>query len=246
MATEREPFEGFFEEDFEMYLPPRRKDRKFNDDRLLIKHRLHSLGELIAPGLGEAGLDLDFKTSLSHPYTFNKFSVDSQWVYFARKEKETKPLKKLFGEFLGKDLDMHYCHVILVAEINLDGVELALKIHQQAWWDGQNVKNRCNKEDARKKLTDALNQQSGFILSIHNWKKEYVCGKLTHGDVANYMKYYTPGNHWFHLRMSLPKETVIPMEAGFAEFAGEKLAGLAPIYKLIEWRKDNDCVFGGG
>jgi hypothetical protein len=246
MTIDREPFEGFFEEDFDMYLPPKRKDRSYNEDRLLIKHRLHSLGELIAPGLKGAGLDLDFKTSLSHPYTFNKFSVDSQWVYFARKEKDTKPLKKLFGEFLSKDLDMHYCHVILVAEINLDCVELTLKIHQQAWWDGQNIKNKCNEASARKELTDALNQQSGFILSIHNWKREYVCGKLTQGDIMNYMKYYTPGDHWFHLRMTLPRETVIPMGAGFAEFASDKLARLAPIYKFIEWRKDNDCVFGGG
>jgi len=244
MAIEREPFEGFSEADFENYLPHKVRDKAYNSDRLEIKHRLHSLGEMLAGPLKEAGLDLNFKTSLSHPYTYNKYRVESQWVYFARKDKARRALKKLFGEFLGKDLDMHYTHVILVAEINQDGVELALKVHQQAWWDGQNVKNRGERAEERKALTDELNELSGFVLSIHDWRKEYVCGKLHEGDLRNYFQYYTPGNHWLHLRLELPKQTVIPMGIDFAQFAAEKLAMLAPIYQFIEWREDNDWVFG--
>ena len=245
MAIQRKPFEGFTEADFETYLPAKRKNKEYNDDRLDLKHRLHSLGELLAPSLKEAGLSLDFKTSLSHPYTYNKYSVDSQWVYFARLDKDRRPLKKLFGEFLGRDLDMHYSHVILVAEIRLEGIELALKVHQHAWWDGQNLKNRCKEAAERKALAGELNKLNGFILSIHDWRKEYVCGQLHEGDLRNYCQYYTPGEHWLHLRLKLPSGTVIPMGVEFASFAAEKLSSLAPIYRFIEWRKDNDWIFGG-
>jgi len=244
MATEREPFDGFFDRDFDNYLPDKRKKSDFNDERLKVKHKLHSLGELLCEPLKQSGLELDFKTSLSHPYTYNKFSVDSQWVYFARKEKDRRALKKLFGEFLGKDLDMHYSHVILVVEINLEGIIIALKVHQHAWWDGQNVKNHCRDRNECEKLCRELNQLNGFIWSIHNWRKEYVCGKLSSGDVANYFNYYTPGNHWLHLRLKLPRESVIPMADDFSTFAAEKFCSLVPVYRFIEWRPDNDFVFG--
>jgi hypothetical protein len=244
MVTDRQPFDGFSEADFETYLPHKTRDKAYNNDRLVIKHRLHSLGEMLAGPLKDAGLDLDFKTSLSHPYTYNKYCVDSQWVYFARKEKDRLALKALFGEFLSKDLDMHYSHVILVVEINLAGVEIALKVHQQAWWDGQNVKNRCSHADQRRRFTEELNKLAGFVLSIHDWRKEYVCGKLHEGDLRNYFQYYTPGNHWLHLRLKLQKETVVPMGLAFAQFAGQKLAALVTVYRLIEWRQDNDWVFG--
>lgn len=241
--TERKPFDGFTEADFIAYLPEKRRDSEYNEERLQIKHKLHSLGELMMPSLSTSGLDLEFKTSLSHPYTYNKYSVESQWVYFARKERDRQALKKIFGDTLGRDLDMHYSHVILLVEINLENIELSLKIHQQAWWDGQNVKNRCQDMGQRKILVTELNRLGGFILTIHDWRREYVCGRLSESDLRNYFNYYTPGNHWLHLRLRLKKETVIPMGKEFAMFAGQAMSQLAPVYRFIEWRPDNDFVF---
>ncbi|MBI2192695.1 MAG: hypothetical protein HYU36_12000 [Planctomycetes bacterium] len=243
MPVERKPFSGFTPSDFSAYLPEKRRDSLYNEERLEIKHKLHSLGEMAAEPLTTAGLDLDFKTSLSHPYTYNKYSVDSQWVYFARKERARRALKAVLGMEIGEDLGMHYSHVILLIEINLEGLELGLKIHQQAWWDGQNIRNRCQNTGDRKAFTAELNRLGGFVLNIHDWRREYVCGRLLEGDVQNFFNYYTPGNHWLHLKLKLKKDTVVPMGREFGLFAGQAMGQLAPVYRFIEWRPDNDHVF---
>jgi hypothetical protein len=243
MAIERKPFQGFTEKDFDAFLPEKQRDSEYNEERLEVKHKLHALGERASEPMARAGLDLSFKTSLSHPYTYNKYRVESQWVYFARNEKARRALKQLFGSELGKDLDMHYYHVILVAEISLKCVVLALKIHEQAWWDGQNIKNRCELAAERPRVAEELNRLNGFIMNIHDWRREYVCGQIHAEDVRNFFHYYTPGKHWLHLRMGLPRETVVGMGEGFASFAGDALAKLGPVYRLIEWRPDNDFVF---
>ena len=52
-----------------------------------------------------------------------------------------------------------------------------LRIHADAWYDGQNLKNRVEREGVAGWLAE-LNALDGFRLRIDDWKGEWRCGEL--------------------------------------------------------------------
>jgi hypothetical protein len=115
-----------------------------------------------------------------------------------------------------------------------------MKIHSSAWWDGQNLKNRCAGDDGLREFLDILNALPGFVLSIHDWRKEYRCGELYRSDLRNYFEYYTPGEHWLHLRKRYPRDDVRPRAPEWTETAGADLRALAPAYRFAAWTPENN------
>ncbi len=238
--VEAEPNLVFTEEDFEAFRKEKWRSPEFNNERLKVRRKLTAMGALIATRLSEAGLPLEMQASLSHPYTFNKFCVDSLWIYWSRSDAERRKLKKLLGWELGKDLDPNYTHCILVLGLDNSKVDIGLKVHAAAWWDGQNLKNKCREEAALVEWTRILNELPGFVHSIHDWRKEYRCGSLLPGDIANYFEYFVPGEHWLHLKRSIPRGSAILADPAFVAFAGGVVLQLLPVYRFIAWSPAND------
>jgi len=234
------PVLWFEDEDFDAFQKEKQRDSAYNSERLKVKRKLAALLRAIRPALEEVGLELPGKTSLSHPYTYNRFRVDSIWGYFSRRDREKKDLRQIFGRALGKDLDPAFQHVILVLGVDLHRVEIALKIHQAAWWDGQNLKNRCRTEQGLAGFLAILNALPGFVLSIHDWRKEYRCGELRRSDVANYFDYYEPGTHWLHLRLALPRDDERVRGEAFLDLARDAMRSLAPAYRFVAWSPENN------
>src|SRR5262245_20132376 len=203
-AAAAEPPTSFAASDFRAFEKEKWRNEAWNGDRLIVKRRLLALGKSLQDALKPAGLDLVARASLHHPYTFNAYCVSEMWTYLSRKSRGA--LKMLFGEDLGKDLDPNYVQLLLLLSIDFDGVGLALRIHPQAWWEGQNVKNKCADETRLLEFRALLNALDGFVLSIHDYKKEYRCGKLFRDDVSTFFQYYTPGNHWLNLRRRWAKD----------------------------------------
>jgi hypothetical protein len=230
----------FRDADFDAFEKSKWRNPAFNNERLKTRRKLTAMGKRISPRLAEAGLALEMQASLSHPYTFNKYSVDSLWIYWSRADAERKKLKKLLGWELGKDLDPNYVHCILVLGLDVAKVEIALRVHSAAWWDGQNLKNKCKTEAAVREWTAILNALPGFVLNIHDWKKEYRCGTLLPGDVANFFEYFVPGEHWLHLRRTIPRGTAILGSPEFVEAAAADLVRLVPAYRFVAWTPQND------
>jgi len=230
----------FDDASFEAFAKEKQRDAKYNADRLKVKRRLAALGKAVRPALEEADLRLAVQTSLSHPYTYNAFRVDSMWVYFSRPEGEKKFLREIFGRALGKDLDPGFQHVLLLVGIDSEGVEVSLKIHSSAWWDGQNLKNRCRRDADLLAFLEVLNALPGFVLSIHDWKKEYRCGSLRRSDLANYFAYYTPGEHWLHLRKRYGRDDPRVRGEAWVRIAGDDLRSLAPAYRFAAWGPENN------
>src|SRR5687768_4907923 len=86
LAPKYETFPGFVARDFAAFEKRKQRDPQSNGERLLVKRKLAALGPPIAAALAAAGLEVEAKTSLSHPYTYNGFKVESMWVYFGRGE----------------------------------------------------------------------------------------------------------------------------------------------------------------
>lgn len=240
MSPSKAPALWFEDENFEVFHAEKQRDSRFNSERLKVKRKLAAMIKRIAPVLAEEGLELPGKTSLSHPYTYNAFKVDSIWGYFSRPDKEKRELKQIFGGALGKDLDPAFMHVLLVIGVGYEGVELSLKVHQAAWWDGQNLKNRCRGAEGLAEFLEIVNALPGFILSIHDWRKEYKCGSLYRSDLQNYFEYYEPGTHWLHIRQRFPRDDERLTDEGWMDIATDALRRLAPAYRFIAWNPENN------
>jgi hypothetical protein len=244
LAPVYESFPGFVARDFAAFRREKQRDAEANPERLLVKRKLAALGKALAPALAAPGLDLAVKTSLSHPYTYNGFKVDSMWVYFGRGEAAKKAVKKRLGGELGKDVDPTYQGVILLVEIDERRVACGLKIHPAAWWDAQNLARRVKAEGgAPEALTAILNAlPRGYALSIGDWKKRYEAGELYPADIRNYFQYWKPGEQWLNLLHETEKDAAIARGPALAEDLAPRLAALAPAWRFAAWAPENDFV----
>ena len=108
---EPQPIEGpilFEESDFRALAPGLASNPDYNAHRLAARRRLLALGKRAASAAGPLGLELECRTSLHHPHTFNGNRVQRLWAYLTRTKKAKGALKKLLGPELGKDLDSAY------------------------------------------------------------------------------------------------------------------------------------------
>ena len=81
---------------------------------------------------------------------------------------------------------------------------------------------------------------------MDDWKGEWPCGKLNSDRIAEYLKYYKPGDH------SLTVERRYPATAAFraalllpdvpAQIVLE-LVRLVPLYRHMVWSQESDFLF---
>lgn len=254
MAPVHEAFPGFVERDFAAFAKEKQRSEAFNNERLLVKRKLAALGKELEAALAAAGLETTARTSLSHPYTFNGFKVDSMWAYFGRDEKAKKAIQRKLGADLGKDADPTYQGVILLVEVNERDVVWGLKIHPAAWWDGKNLAAKAPKAEAapgapgvtpqrRLEWTRLLNAlPPGFAMTIGDWKRRYEAGKLYDEDVRNFFRWYRPGEVWLHIVRALPAAEAAAAGPGLASRLAPDLAALAPLFRFSAWSPENDHV----
>jgi hypothetical protein len=235
----------FLPHDFERFRPEVQRNEEYNAERLEVRRKLDAIGKFLVKRLGD-DVSLKSRASLHHPYRFNRFKVDSQWVYLSRSDKERRALKRILGVELGKDLDQNYTHVLLVLEIHQHGLEIALRIHKDAWWDGENFKRRTAVAAERDQLAALLGRLPGYGLRIHDFKRVHPCGKITAGEIAETLRYYTPGEHWLHIAREIPRDDPLVTEDDFMERIVSEFQRLIPVYRYLLWTEASNYLFEGG
>lgn len=228
--------ETFLPRDFLAFEKHRQDDPEFNALRLSIRRKLKAIADQVQRRSKELGQDLSVQGGIHHPHSYNAFRVREQRAYLCRSGKERKKLASFFGEALGKDAETHYIQTVL--EVSLDGqvVEAALRIHPQAWWDGENL---------RKKVAEPANMTEwcqmlkvlppGFAVRMHDWKKIYWASSASPREMQELFGTYTPGEHWLHVVRELPSEDAIGMEHEGPEWVVTSLLALLPLYRFTLW-----------
>jgi hypothetical protein len=244
LAPTFDRFPGFVDKDFDAFRPEKQRDARLNGERLVVKRKLAALGQEIEERVAPADLGLAMRTSLSHPYRHNAFKVASMWVYWGRGDKAKAALKRVLGADLGQDLDPTYQGVILVVEIDERRIACGLKIHPNAWWDGQNLKRRLQKSDAEAarfaELVNAL--PAGYAMQQSGFQRKYLAGKLRGSDMSNFFHYYAPGERWLDLLMEMPRAEAIAPGEGLRDVIAERLAALEPVYRFALWSEANNAI----
>jgi hypothetical protein len=229
--------EPFLERDFKAYEKHRQDDPEYNALRLSVRRKLKAMVDGVVKEAKPLGTDLSAQAGLHHPYTFNAYRVREQRAYACRGTKERKKLASFFGDALGKDAETHYIQTVLEACIDDQVVEAALRIHPQAWWDGENLKKKCLADAARLeelcRLLRAL--PPGFNLKLHDWKKDHWCTSVKPAEVKEMFTHYTPGNHWLHVVRQLPKEDAVAMGPQAEAWVRGSLLALLPVYRFTLW-----------
>lgn len=258
MATtgdqEPKPLAGlapFEEGDFHALTESLGRDPQYNDRRLVTRRKLASIAkfavdELAADVATHGGtLELQSRTSLHQPHMFNHMRVRRLWAYITRGKKEKGRLKRVLGSELAKDLDSSYRNAYLCVAIEEAALEVSLRIHPDAWFDGQNLVHRTQKEGFAL-LLPLLNALSGFRLKLDNWKGEWICGQLDSDRLREFFRYYKPGE----LGLAVERRWPAPAGARGPLFAPDvpralvdELRRLAPLYRLAAWSEESDHLF---
>lgn len=229
--------------DFERFHPDLQRNPEYNAARLEIRQKLDAFGKRLAKKLTAPELAFTSRASLHHPYRFNAYRVESQFVYLSRADKERRKIKSILGVDLGKDLDQNYVHVTLCLEIHHHGLEIALRVHQQAWWDGENLKRQIATEPGRERVAEALRQAVGFGLRIHDHRSHLSCEAIDGNVLREKLAFYKPGDHWLHLEKSIARVDAFVTEPGLEERLVAEFERLIPAYRTIRWTEENNALF---
>ena len=237
---------AFSEGDFHALSSACARDAQFNDRRLELRRKLASLAKVfVARAAEEHELALDTRTSLHNPHAFNHMQVKRMWAYACRNKKEKSRLKQTIGADLAKDLDAAYRNAFVCVALESDAIEISLRIHADAWYDGQNLVNRVRAEgiDAWRNVLDEL---EGFRLKLADWKGEWPCGALGREKLEEFLKYYKPGEH----ALVVERRFAAPPGARGAVLSPEmparlvdELARLVPLYLFAAWSQASDFLF---
>ena len=228
--------EPFLVRDFLAYEKNRQDDPEYNALRLSVRRKLKALVDDVAGEAKAAGTGLSAQAGLHHPYVFNNYRVREQRAYLCRSTKERKTLAAFFGEALGKDAETHYIQTVLELALDDQVLEAALRIHPQAWWDGEHLKKRVADDQGLESFCGLLKAlPPGFALRLHDWKKVYWAAEAHPFHLRELFASYTPGEHWLHLVRELPREDVLEMGLDVVGWARASLLALLPIYRLILW-----------
>ncbi|HZN38613.1 MAG TPA: hypothetical protein VFD82_07405 [Planctomycetota bacterium] len=229
--------EAFLERDFKAYERHRQDDPEYNALRLSVRRKLKAMVDGVVVEAKALGVELSAQAGLHHPYTMNSYRVREQRAYLCRGAKERKKLAAFFGEALGKDAETHYIQTVLEACLDDQIVEAALRIHPQAWWDGEHLKKKVLQDPARMDELCTLLRAlpPGFNLKLHDWKLDHWCSQVKAAAIKEMLQHYTPGNHWLHVQRQLPKEDALVMGPDGEAWVRSSLLALLPIYRFTLW-----------
>lgn len=221
-------------------------DRQYDDRRLKARRKLLALGKQAVSRISEAGgPKLEVRTSLHNPHMFNGMRVRRLWAYLTRAKADKRKLRGVLGADLAKDLDAAYRNAYLCLAIEAEALEVSLRIHPDAWYDGQNLKNRVEREGIGP-WKELLNALPGWRLRLHDWKGEWRCGELSTDSLEEFLKSWTPGEHSLAVEMRLPAPAGArgaALEEGTAEGMLGELERLVDLYRFTVWSGESDFLF---
>lgn len=239
------PFE---EGDFHALGEALSRDPQYNDRRLVARRKLATIAQVAVERIAarpEHPIELAPRTSLHQPHMFNGMRVRRLWAYLCRGKREKTRLKRVLGPELAKDLDAAYRNAYLCVAIEAEALEVSLRIHRDAWYDGQNLLNRL-KAEGRAGWLALLNRLPGFTLRLDDWKGEWPLGKLGSERIDEYLRYYKPGDH----SLTIDRRWPAPIGArgaalapGVPEALIAELERLVDLYRFMAWSESSDHLF---
>jgi hypothetical protein len=248
---EPRPLAGAFAEgDFRALAEPLCKDPQYDERRLVTRRKLGAIakaGVAAVAAATDGAVTLLARTSLHRPHAFNQMRVRRLWAYLARDKPAKMRLRRVLGAELAKDLDAAYRNAYLCVAIEAEALEVSLRIHADAWYDGTNLRNRVESSAGELAAWLAhLNTLEGYYLRLADWKGEWRCGALDTDRLREFLRYWVPGEHALAVErrwLAPAGDRGLALAADVPERLVAELARLAPLYRFCAWSAESDFLF---
>ncbi|MCD6497674.1 MAG: hypothetical protein J7M25_05125 [Deltaproteobacteria bacterium] len=251
-------FSGFTAEDFDAYSPEKWRSNVFNLNRLMVKQKLEHIAPTLLNGVIDAmevpGGTLTFGLSSEHPDLWNNHEVKQQHLYFLRPEEERTALfsRVSRARSMGSLLDQpspYLEHVHLAVTIAQQGLQVRVCIMPEATVDRENVVLKIRDPWQQSELTSLLNDLAQrFTISVAgnphveaSTAIEALSDSETHsvGQPRQLGKADIP---ILNVARDLDRGDPDIQSDRILDILQSDLHALIPLYRFIEWRRDNDHV----
>ena len=240
-------FAGFTEADFDAYLPARGSSNAFNRPRLEVKQKLASLSRGLQQAAAGAGAALEARASEEAPSVFNKRMVTAQWLFLWRDADARRHLeavldqKRTLAATLA-DPTPYFRHAFLSVYLDVALVEVALKVHGDAWVDVRNLRARCADEGRRAELLAALHAlPEGYVVGVTGGAT-LPAKDIDGPSLSATFDALTDASQWWFVGRSLPRAEAVALGAALGPWIAEGFDALLPVYRVAAWSRDNDLV----
>lgn len=233
--------------DFLAFEPHKRRDPDYNPERLRLRRKLQRIGEALGGRLAAAGERLVVRTSLHHPFVHNRFHVGSLSVALSPPPALKRRLTRLLGVEFREETEAGFAHTNFVLEVDREGATAGLRVHEKAWWDAQNLRNRiADREglEALRSLLDALPRH--YALSLDRKGREWRPGEVRWDDLLAFFRALEPGVRRIWVARRVAAEDPFATSRAFLEEVAEEFVALLPLYRFITWSPENDHLRLGG
>lgn len=239
-----------------------------------VRQKMLHWGRLAGASLLDAdGAPLTVEASVEYPAIWNHKQVEAQHIYFSRNEEARKELDGIINRqkaltSLLDDPTPQRNHLFLAASLSYQGVEIALKLHPDAWVDRENFLHKLEDHYTAERWVALLQQlpasfhigmgprtlslaqaqqenlltPAGFSAWLQTWVQT---ANESGSPLSSFSPSPSPTSRLFSVGVFHDKPTVLsmfPQEEAWLGWLRDSLQQLLPLYQWIAWSRRNDHV----
>ncbi len=240
-------FSGFSEADFEAFQPARAGSNAYTLPRLKAQERCVAAARGLAEVARASGLDVELRASDAAPSLWNKHRVTAQWVFLWRDAAARQALEALLrqGRSLGETLTdptPFYRHAFLALYLDIEAVEVTVRVHGDAWADVRNLRALVAQDGAAQALCDTLASLGPSVVLGVTGGPSWAAAGIDVAALRASVEALTAPDAWWHVTARIPRAEALALGTDLGARLTYEFGQLLPVFRAVAWRPDNDHV----
>lgn len=240
-------FSGFSEADFEAFQPARAGSNAYTLPRLKAQERCVAAARGLAEVARASGLGVELRASDAAPSLWNKHRVTAQWVFLWRDAAARQALEALLrqGRSLGETLTdptPFYRHAFLALYLDVEAVEVTVRVHGDAWADVRNLRALVAQDGAAQALCDILASLGPSAVLGVTGGPSWAAARVDPAALRASVDALTAPDAWWHVTARIPRAEALALGADLGARLTFEFGQLLPVFRAVAWRPDNDHV----
>jgi|GEM_PF-5180099 hypothetical protein len=242
-------FTGIGAQHFDAYEERKWSSNRFNLERMRVRERIEELCRPAVEAFQQAGEAVRCMSTPDHPSIFNKHCVDSQYVLILRSDDERRRIQPLLDRATSlsealEDPNSHHQQVVLSLRLDLQGVEVACRLHRHAHLDWLNFQKRLQQDSQCDEFVSLCGQLPEAVTMGVGTGDGMAANQLTIEAIQQWREPMESGSEWWVAGRMYPREDSALTEPGFAGEVHSLLSALWPLFQYVAWTNTNDFVGG--
>ena len=195
-------FTGIQAQHFDAYEERKWSSNRFNLERMRVRELIEDLCRPAVEALQQAGEAVRCTSTPDHPSIFNKHCVDSQYVLILRSDDERQRIQPLLDRATSlsealEDPTNHRQQVVLSLRLDLQGVEVACRLHRHAHLDWLNFQKRLQQDSQCAEFVSLCGQLPDGVTTSVGTGDALPANQLTNEAVQEWREPLESGSEWW-------------------------------------------------